>query len=725
MNTFHSAVPYEPAYGDSEGISLLDTGDLPVETLALLAVREGRRPRPVYQVHRWFARRFGSAFRALLTAARLPAKEDFWQGYYHGVDWSGLHVLDPFVGGGTSMVEALRLGATVTGIDIDAVACAVTRLETRLESLADLQPALTALKEQVGACLAPYYQTVLENGEIRDVLHYFWVQVVSCRQCGHSFEVHPHYQLAYEAEGTLQWVFCPQCHAIKTLPRTEEVFVCDHCDLKTFVQQGSVKYGRITCPHCQEREHLIDVAARTQTPPKFRLFALEYLEPLHQTHRAVPMKQRHFRSASAYDHQLLQAVETALAARTTGDGTLAWIPDRRIPTEGRSDHRLLSYGYTFYRELFNARQLLHLSYTAEAISQSDHAVREALAIAFSDHLTTNCMLTHYAFGWRRLAPLFSVRAYHHVSRPVEVNPWMDGTGRGTFPNAVRQIQQAKAWLCHPREALATGGFRSTPKLSGKVHAERQTQASILQANSQRLAMLQDHECDLVLTDPPYFDNIAYSELSDFFLPWLQLLGIIPVESASEAGLSESLTARKRDTDAMLRFQESLGESFREIARVLKPGGRCVFTYQHKTMLAWFALASALASTNLYPIQVFPLLGDGDTGLHKHEGNSTWDAVFVLRPLEEGRVPSTLSLALSLQALVHARSHYQGWAQRLSKQTVSPFREADQRNFYRACLVAEALRTLHSGYDMQRGKPLRDVLEEELPSLKGNDHALPE
>ena len=725
MKAFHGPATYEPVHQYNEGASLLDKGDLPVETLAILALREGKRPRPVYQVHRWFARRFGSAFRAILTAARLQPEEDFWQGYYQSVDWSGQQILDPFVGGGTSIVEALRLGATVTGVDIDAVACAVTRLETRLEALPELWPALTRLKAQVGTRLAPYYQTRLENGETRDVLHYFWVQIVSCRRCGHSFEAHPHYQLGYEAEGTFQWAFCPQCHTIKTLPRTEEVLVCERCNLNTLIHRGSVQYGRVICPHCQERERLIDVAARTQSPPKFRLFALEYLDPVDQTSRAVPMKHRHFQPASDYDHQVLRLVEEALAERTMEDGTLSWIPDRRIPTENRSDHRLLSYGYSFYRELFNARQLLHLSYTAEAISQSDDAEREALAIAFSDHLTTNCMLTHYAFGWRRLSPLFSVRAYSHVTRPVEGNPWMDGTGRGTFPNAVRQIQRAKAWLRQPKEALADGGFCSIPKLSGQASNSAKAQARIIQANSRNLDMLRDHEYDLVLTDPPYFDNIAYSELSDFFLPWLQLLRVIPTDSASEIGLSQNLAARKRDTDAMAQFQEALGKSFREIARVLKPEGRCVFTYQHKTALAWFALASAVASAHLYPIQVFPLLGDGNTGLHKHEGNSTWDAVFVLRTCEDMGRFAALPLALSPQELAAARGRYLMWVQRLSKQTVSPFREADQRNFYRACLVAGALRTFHSGYDTRTGKSLHNLLEEELPTVEGENHALPE
>ena len=113
----------------------------------------------------------------------------------------------------------------------------------------------------------------------------------------------------------------------------------------------------------------------------------------------------------------------ALARRKGPDGW-RWIPERLIPAQDRSDGRLLQYGYRHYRELFNPRQLLHLSVLAEAIAAMTGPARKALALAFSDHLTTNCMLTQYAFGWRRLAPLFSIRAYRHVSRPVEINPWL-------------------------------------------------------------------------------------------------------------------------------------------------------------------------------------------------------------------------------------------------------------------------------------------------------------
>jgi RHS repeat-associated protein len=200
--------------------NLLDAGRLPIEQLAALAQREARRPRPVYGAHRWFARRLGTAFRALLVGAHLPADAAFFDGYYPGVDLTATTVLDPFVGGGTSVVEAQRLGATVIGIDVDPVACAISAFESRLHQLPDLAPAAAELAAGVGARLAPLYRTITPEGEVREVLHYFWVQVVVCGGCGRQIECHPHYQLAYQAEGSRQWVLCSHCHAVADLDRT-------------------------------------------------------------------------------------------------------------------------------------------------------------------------------------------------------------------------------------------------------------------------------------------------------------------------------------------------------------------------------------------------------------------------------------------------------------------------------------------------------------------------
>ena len=662
--------------------TLLDAGHLPVADLAALASREGRRPRPIYGAHRWFARRFGSAFRALLIAAALPEDSDFWTAYYEGADhWQGKTVLDPFVGGGTSVVEALRLGADVVGVDVDAVACAITRFETRATEMPDLLAPLDHLKEEVGADLASYYKTQTAEGDERVVLHYFWVQVVDCARCGETVEAHPHYQLAYESEGDLQWAFCPECHEVQELDREETELHCGDCNITIPIQAGPVERGKLTCPHCSKQERLINVAARKRRPPDWRLFALETLEAAPKG-KSVPLAQRRFRTATSQDREIFDAAEQALCERKRQDGTLPFIPVRAIPREGRADDRLLDYGYERYSELFNARQLLHLSLLAEAVNDLEGPEREGIALAFSDHLTTNCMMAHYAFGWRRLAPLFAVRAYRHVTRPVEINPWLDGTGRGTFPNAVRQVQRAIEFARSPKEPLAEGGFRQAPEYAGGMPAR------ILHENSRELRSLGDESVDLVLTDPPYFDNVAYSELSDFFLPWLQIFDLAPADGQGIVGFEENLAAKNRTDLAVEEYGRSLGESFSEIARVLKPNGRLIFTYQHKVAGAWHALASAMAGAGLRPVQVFPLLGDGNAGSHNHKGTTKWDAVFVVTKGDQSDHHDIL--ALSGAQLARVRNHHRNWVKRLGGLSEGRFRRADECNFLQACLVAGAL-----------------------------------
>lgn len=681
--------------------TLLDEGHLPVEDLARLALREARRPRPIYHSHKWFARRFGSAFRAILTAAYLPEGSDFWTAYYRGVDWRKKTILDPFVGGGTSLIEAMRLGANVIGIDVDPVACAITKFETRMAGMPDLISTLNKLEQYVGKHLAPYYQTITDEGETRVVLHYFWVQVVQCYHCGQFVEVHPHYQLAYEANGASQWVFCPHCHNIKMLNKDALSFDCDFCDSNVIIHDGTVKYGKITCPNCYNQERLIDIAKRTHNFPKWRLFAVETLEPPF-SRKVIPMSQRRFRSSTKYDSKVLDSVERALRERANKDGSILWIPRQVIPTEGRSDDRLINYGYKFYDELFNSRQLLHLSYLAEAVSRLEGDVKEAFAIAFSDHLITNCMMASYAFGWRRLVPLFSVRAYRHITRPVEINPWLDGTGRGTFPNNIRQVQKAIDWTRSPKEPLIHGGFCLT-----NDRTIESSSVNIFNGDSQNLSFLNNATIDLVLTDPPYFDNISYSELSDFFLPWLEQFKIIYNNNHT---LNENLAANDRTNASIDKFQKALSNCFSEIARVLKPNGRLIFTYQHQTSKAWNALGLALCHSGFRPIQLFPLLGDSHIGLHKHKGSSNWDAVFVMA---KESTMAHLDTNMPDEAINEARAHYQRWTCRLENNPHIFFRNPDKMNFYRACLVASSLGMFQCSKEGDSTKKLINLLDDPI------------
>ena len=164
--------------------TLLESGGLPIEAIAGLALREGQATNPLYRVHRWFARRLGSQFRAMLAALSLDARRsptDSGIAISGNIPLDNAVVFDPFVGGGTSVIEASRCNARVIGYDIDPVATSITRFE--LESPLWDTAARSRWKRSrtaVVACptLAP---VVTPGGEQCDVLHHFWVEVTACQ----------------------------------------------------------------------------------------------------------------------------------------------------------------------------------------------------------------------------------------------------------------------------------------------------------------------------------------------------------------------------------------------------------------------------------------------------------------------------------------------------------------------------------------------------------------
>ncbi|MCZ7645980.1 MAG: DNA methyltransferase [Planctomycetota bacterium] len=655
--------------------SLLEIGEFPALKLAEFAIREGRRPRPIYTAHKWFARRLGCVFRALLIGGASDPETDFWDAYYGTADLQGVTVLDPFVGGGTSVVEASRLGAAVIGIDIDPVACAVTRFELEANTLPDLRSALRLLQESVGARIRPLHVSIDEAGRERVVLHHFWVQTIECGACAQPFQAHPTYLLAEDKES--QWVVCSHCGEIARRPAGQERFMCYSCRRFTVVQAGTVNYGTATCPACGHRQALIEVGRAAESPPTWELFALELLDAP-DGGRPLPMTRRRFVRARDADKERYE--EATLLCTDRRRSHPHFFPLDPIADGDRFDSRLLDYGYRRWTDLFNDRQIFHLSLLAEGIAEFDEPVRRALAVAFSDHLTTNCMMTAYAASWRRLTPLFSIRAFRHVPRPVELNPWCDGTGRGTYPNTVRKLMRASDFARAPKEPVKKGGFKSVP-LRRSASAP-----NIVCATAQDLAFVADGAVDMVLTDPPYFDNIAYSELAEFFLPWMQLVGLVSENDGRERIVLGSLIARRNDAEATTRFTAGLSDAFAEVARVLKADGLLVFSFRHAVPDAWYALTIALARAAFRATHILPAPGEAGVGLHAHEGTGLWDAVFVLR---KGRARNDADLRVGPTGEAHVETLVAGWTRKLKRARL-PFTDTDRLALRRAGLAAVAL-----------------------------------
>jgi adenine-specific DNA methylase len=167
----------------------------PIVEINRLSIPERNAFKPIYQMHKWFARRASCVFRAILIGAMKPAgsniMEEFYKDHTHDPDTNGIRILDPFMGGGTTIVEALRLGCQVTGIDLNPVAWFIVKTEVEPVNIEDLKNAFARLEERVTSGgktlkdeLLSHYKTECPccgaGREEANIIYNFWVKSAIC-----------------------------------------------------------------------------------------------------------------------------------------------------------------------------------------------------------------------------------------------------------------------------------------------------------------------------------------------------------------------------------------------------------------------------------------------------------------------------------------------------------------------------------------------------------------
>ncbi len=170
-----------------------------ISELALREKQIQQNYRPVIAVHKWFARRPGTLFRGLLLSefAGIPLRESFYQPNC----LQGIRVADPFMGGGTPLLEANRAGCDVIGFDINPMSWWIVKQEIEHLDLdaytCTAENLRTALEQKIGHL----YRTrcVLCGTEGASVKYFLWVKVIPCRECGTEIKLFPGYLLSADA----------------------------------------------------------------------------------------------------------------------------------------------------------------------------------------------------------------------------------------------------------------------------------------------------------------------------------------------------------------------------------------------------------------------------------------------------------------------------------------------------------------------------------------------
>lgn len=302
------------------------------------------------------------------------------------------------------------------------------------------------------------------------------------------------------------------------------------------------------------------------------------------------------------------------------------IPDEDLPPQ--ASHRAVGsqlplYGFKTWGDLFNARQTLTLITFANLIQDAGKlmkaegydqeymlAVITYLALAM-DMIAVSCnTLCRWESTRGLIADIYSRQALPMTWDYVELNPF--GGGSGSWKRVNYYIEQ---YIKHASSILSY--------------------ATINQASATKLPY-SDQFFDAVFTDPPYYDNVPYSYLADFFYVWLKrTIGSLYPElfmtpltpKSSEIVVYANKPGGKEAANKF--FEDMLKKSFQEIHRVLKQNGIAIIVYAHKSTAGWETLINSLLDSGLVITEAWPINTEMQTRLVARETAALASSIYIV------------------------------------------------------------------------------------------------
>jgi putative DNA methylase len=627
--------------------------------VAELALREKQiqqNYRPIIAVHKWFARRPGTLFRALALSefGNAPVEDLFFQAN----SFPGKRVADPFMGGGTPLIEANRLGCDVSGFDINPMSAWICREEIEHLDLPSYETAAAVMLNTLRADLDALYRTdcPIYGDKNVPVKYFLWVKEIDCEACGEAVPLFPGYLLSEDARHPANVLVCRECGQLNETPDLKKPGKCRDCDA-TLMLEGPARRNRCACPNC----HHVNTYPRPKAgPPRHRLFAIEYFNPA----RKHGHKGRFFKKPDVKDIARYRQAERRWKALTP-----RFVPEQPILPGDETD-RLHRWGYNRYSDLFNPRQLLGLEHSARLIDAvKNERVRHALATNLSDLLRYQNMLCRYDTMALKSLDIFSVHGfpvglvYAESNLLGIINGGGTNVGSGGWTNIIEKYAKAKRYCDAPFEVQRQGARKVQIPIKGEWIGERmnghQHRNVAISCASSATVDLPPASLDAVFTDPPYFGNVQYGELMDFCYVWLRrLVGRsadgFERESSRDA---EELTVNQTEGRGLEHFTEGLAAVYANMARALKPGAPLAFTYHHNKLPAYQAIAVAILDAGLTCSAAIPCPAEMSGSIHIHgTGSSIVDTVFVCRSVGATARQGLCKTPHQLVALVGSELH---------------------------------------------------------------------
>lgn len=400
------------------------------------------------------------------------------------------------------------------------------------------------------------------------------------------------------------------------------------------------------------------VCAGCGTPQDFRLsvqqtrrtapvvpYAIQAYDPAREAEGGV-YGGRYFAALSKADMNRLVAAEREWHQRKDADLDRFW-PREELPFRymtHQANFALPEQGYTHWYKMFNPRQLLiHATLINSVfVSNIPDSIRFQALGTIQQYLRMQNMFVFWHINNDTIAPALSNPNYHPKQNVVENNVF-GNMGYGTWASCAAGTLEALAWCRNPSDsALSSPGsitktikvFPNDPVLTNTtIHCRSSSDTSF------------DGRFDVIVTDPPFGDNLYYSDLSNFFHVWLRIIlkdfypdlfGPTQTPCAQEALKPRWLT----DADGDQYYYDRLTPCWTEASRVMKDGGVLAFTFHHSEDAQWEIVLRSLFDSGLYLEATYPIASDEMKGKGGQFGakGTEYDIIHVCRKRLEDPTP---------------------------------------------------------------------------------------
>jgi putative DNA methylase len=542
-----------------------------------------------------------------------------------------LNVLDPMAGGGSIPFEALRYGLSTYANELNPVASVV--LAATIDFPARFGPELAdeirfwgkQLVQLMRERLGEFYPT--PAGGETDV--FVWARTVACPTTGKPVPLSPNWWLQKGNSPV----------AVKVLCRSEwaecrfQILTGASAVAEATPDQGTIRHGVAISPWSGD---VIDSEYIRREAQAGRMGQQLYAVGV-QTPQG-----KEFRSPTDNDLNAARAAELALARLLPSWQAQGIVPDEEVPP-GNKTAEPLRFGMTHWHMFFSPRQLLAAGTYVAALREISPQIEKSLPADQS-----RAVRTYLAFALDKVTNYNSRMSVWHALRATVANTfdrhdfgfkWSHAEMAFVIPG--KGIDWAVDQMVDLYRELATLTKPTSVQFWQRNVSSPIERLHITQGSAMELTDVPTGSISLVCVDPPYYDNVQYAELSDFFYVWLKrILGdLYPewfrselVDKDDEAVANPIRFADfgpKRKQLADQDYQRKMTGVFREMHRVLREDGVLTVMFTHKRVDAWDTLASALIDAGFRIEASWPVHTESETSLNQAKKNAASSTILLI------------------------------------------------------------------------------------------------